>query len=240
MSTLILIRHGQAMFGTEDYDRLSPLGLSQSTILGQYWARRRRGFDAVFSGAMERQKQTLRAVGEILQKAGLGFPESGIITGFNEYDSRGIMTHLYPRLLEEDLRIKEVVKRYPGIGDGTPEGRRAFQQVFEIVLERWLEDPDPGHGTESFPRFQDRVVAGIEKIRSDYASGKTVAVFTSGGAIAISLQYALGLSGRKALSLQWIIKNASITEFTYDRERFTLSGFNQTPHLEEEGMITYR
>ena len=240
MSTLILIRHGQAMFGTEDYDRLSPLGLSQSTILGQYWACRRRGFDAVFSGAMERQKQTLRAVGEILQKTGLGFPEGGIITGFNEYDSRGIMTHLYPRLLEEDQRVKEVVKRYPGIGDGSPEGRRAFQQVFEIVLERWLEDPDPGPGTESFQRFQDRVVAGIERIRSEYASGKTVAVFTSGGAISVALQHALGLSGRKALSLQWIIKNASITEFAYDRDRFTLTGFNQTPHLEDEGMVTYR
>ncbi|MDD5222346.1 MAG: phosphoglycerate mutase family protein [bacterium] len=240
MSTLILIRHGQAMFGTEDYDRLSPLGIEQSNVLGQYWARRRRGFDAVFSGAMVRQKQTLRTVGEILQKAGLSFPEGGIITGFNEYDSRGIMTHLYPRLLEEDPRIREVAKRYPGIGDGSPEGRRAFQQIFEIVLERWLEDPDPGPETESFPRFQDRVIAGIEKIRSEYASGKTVAVFTSGGAISIALQHALSLSGRKALSLQWIIKNSSITEFTYSQDRFTLAGFNQTPHLEDEGMITYR
>lgn len=240
MSTLILIRHGQAMFGTEDYDRLSELGLSQSASLGQYWARRRRGFDAVFSGAMERQKQTLKVVGEILRKTGLGFPEGGVNSGFNEYDARGIMTHLYPRLLEEDERIKEIVNKASGIGDGSPEGRRRFQQIFEIVLDHWLEDPDPGPGTESFHRFRERVIAGIEKIRSEYASGKTVAVFTSGGAIAVALQHALELSGKKTMSLQWIIKNASITEFTYSRDRFTLTGFNQTPHLEEEGMITYR
>jgi broad specificity phosphatase PhoE len=150
------------------------------------------------------------------------------------------MTHLYPRLLEEDERIKEIVKKSPGIGDGSPDGRRAFQQIFEIVLERWLEDPSPGPGIESFQRFQERVIAGIEKIRSEYASGKTVAVFTSGGAIAVSLKHALDLSGQKAMNLQWIIKNASITEFTYSRGRFTLAGFNQTPHLEDEGMITYR
>jgi broad specificity phosphatase PhoE len=189
---------------------------------------------------MERQKQTLRAVGEILRKAGLGFSEGGILTGFNEYDARGIMTQLYPRLREEDEKIREIVKRYPMLGEPSPEGRRAFQMVFEIVMERWLEDPDPGPGTEPFSRFQERVIAGIEKIRSEYASGKTVAVFTSGGAIAIALQHALGLSGKKTMSLQWIIKNSSITEFTYSQDRFTLTGFNQTPHLEEEGMITYR
>ena len=240
MSTLILIRHGQASFGTDNYDQLSELGLSQSIILGQYWARLGQRFDAVFSGAMERQKQTQRAVGEILKKAGLDYPEKGIMEGFNEYDARGIMTHLYPRLLEEDERVREVVKRYPGIGDGSPEGRRAFQQAFEIVLDRWLEDPDPGPGTESYGRFHERVIRGIARIRSEYSSGKTVVVFTSGGAISIALQHALDLSKQKALSLQWIIKNSSITEFTYNREKFTLTGFNLTPHLEEEGMITYR
>ncbi len=34
MGTLYLVRHGQASFGSDDYDRLSPLGQRQSQRLG--------------------------------------------------------------------------------------------------------------------------------------------------------------------------------------------------------------
>ena len=37
MSRLFLVRHGQASFLSDDYDRLSPLGLEQSRRLGQHW-----------------------------------------------------------------------------------------------------------------------------------------------------------------------------------------------------------
>jgi len=33
MSDLYLIRHGQASFGKDNYDRLSPLGIRQARIL---------------------------------------------------------------------------------------------------------------------------------------------------------------------------------------------------------------
>ena len=37
MGTLYLVRHGQASFGADDYDNLSPLGHQQSQRLGVYF-----------------------------------------------------------------------------------------------------------------------------------------------------------------------------------------------------------
>ena len=36
MGTIYLVRHGQASFGSDDYDQLSPLGEEQSWHLGQW------------------------------------------------------------------------------------------------------------------------------------------------------------------------------------------------------------
>ena len=40
MSVVLLVRHGQASFGAEDYDRLSALGEEQSRLLGSSLAAR--------------------------------------------------------------------------------------------------------------------------------------------------------------------------------------------------------
>ena len=39
MTTIYFIRHGQASFGAESYDQLSPNGELQAKILGQYFIR---------------------------------------------------------------------------------------------------------------------------------------------------------------------------------------------------------
>ena len=40
MGTLYLVRHGQASFGADDYDQLSPLGHQQAVRLGEYLRQR--------------------------------------------------------------------------------------------------------------------------------------------------------------------------------------------------------
>ena len=39
MTTIYLIRHGQASFGAESYDQLSPNGELQAKLLGRYFER---------------------------------------------------------------------------------------------------------------------------------------------------------------------------------------------------------
>ncbi|EPM78754.1 hypothetical protein A249_34210, partial [Pseudomonas syringae pv. actinidiae ICMP 18804] len=38
MGSIYLIRHGQASFGADDYDVLSPVGIRQSRVLGAHLA----------------------------------------------------------------------------------------------------------------------------------------------------------------------------------------------------------
>ncbi|MBM3814434.1 MAG: hypothetical protein FJW20_22650 [Acidimicrobiia bacterium] len=58
MSILYVIRHGQASFLSENYDRLSELGERQSRLLGEHWLSRGRRFDQVYYGPCERQIRT--------------------------------------------------------------------------------------------------------------------------------------------------------------------------------------
>jgi broad specificity phosphatase PhoE len=83
----------------------------------------------------------------------------------------------------------------------------------------------------------DRAIA---KIRSDAHKNGRVAVFTSGGVIAATVRNALDLSPQRTLELSWTSRNASYTEFLFSNERFSLSSFNNHPHLLEQELLTYR
>ena len=54
MSEVYVVRHGQAAFGTDDYDRLTEVGWEQSRLLGEYCHGRDLHFDAVYTGSMRR------------------------------------------------------------------------------------------------------------------------------------------------------------------------------------------
>ncbi|MEE4145927.1 MAG: histidine phosphatase family protein, partial [Halieaceae bacterium] len=58
MATIYLFRHGQASFGSDDYDKLSPLGERQATLLGQYLRASGIVLDAAYSGDLLRQRDT--------------------------------------------------------------------------------------------------------------------------------------------------------------------------------------
>lgn len=209
-------------------------------MLGEYWADRRLAIDAVFCGAQERQKETLIAVKEVYRERGFPFPAHDIFEGFNEYDARGIMTQLFPKLMQEDKRIQDAIRQSTGSGGNTPEGRKSFQEIFEIVVNHWITGEVEAPGLESWKSFHGRVERGIARIMSEFPNGKTVAVFTSGGPISATMRYALGTSDETAINLSWVIKNASINEFKYNSEKFSLTGFNMTPQFQDDAMITYR
>jgi broad specificity phosphatase PhoE len=40
MREIYVVRHGQASFGTDDYDRLTEIGFAQARLLGAYFALR--------------------------------------------------------------------------------------------------------------------------------------------------------------------------------------------------------
>ena len=131
MSRILLVRHGQASWGAEDYDQLSTLGESQARTLGAALAARDITPDLLVSGAMERHAQTALAT---CDGAGWELPVT-TDDGWDEFD------HL------------QVLARHPA-----PEGvdimadRRAFQGWFEAATLRWTDSEHDDYD-ESFVHF---------------------------------------------------------------------------------------
>lgn len=231
MTTLLLVRHGQASFGSKNYDELSPLGHRQSEILGGHW--RTAGFtaDRWFAGAMARQKST----GESALKT-LGLDAA--ITehaGFDEYDHQGLIRSYLPVIAAEDRSFAMGHREL--FAD-----RKLFQLFFEKVVGCWLDGRDGAEPIkETWKAFCERSLAGIKAMASD-RDGTAVA-FTSGGVISAALQEALQLDGRKAFELNWRVYNASVHAFRLGKRGLTLLGFNNVSHLElanDSGLLTFR
>ncbi|MES1944789.1 phosphoglycerate mutase [Salinisphaera sp. PC39] len=233
MTTLVLIRHGQASFGQANYDRLSELGERQAAITGRYLAAMGERFDAKLSGDMARQRVT----GERAREAWEDAPALAIQSGFNEYDADGLFRAYLPQMLQEN---PELAARQRELF----QDRKLFQRVFLKIMDKWLAgEPHEAGDFEPWEAFRQRVTDALAAIHRDYDRDARIAVYTSGGPIAVAVAAALGLDGHRTLDLNWRIHNAAITELSSNRRGWALHGFNNVTHLRLEKdptLITYR
>jgi hypothetical protein len=65
-------------------------------------------------------------------------------------------------------------------------------------------------------------------------------LFTSVGPISCALVWAIKCTELMGLEVGWRLRNASLTEIVFTRERATLDSFNALPHLAEPGLVTFR
>jgi broad specificity phosphatase PhoE len=237
MSTLTLVRHGQARAFQKESDILSPLGEVQSCKLGEYWSLQRTTFDEVFTGPLVRQRHTGDLVGACLKQAGLSWPTPVVIEELAEYDSGGILTRLTPELAERDPAFRRLVESFQ---QSEADRNRHFQRMFEVVVRQWLEGGLESPDVEPWPTFRERIHRAIRRITEEGGSGRRVAVFTSGGPIGVAVQRALGAPDRGAIEVNWRVRNCSLTEFVFGGGRFSLDTFNATPHLADPGLLSYR
>jgi broad specificity phosphatase PhoE len=222
MGLLYLARHAQASFLQQNYDKLSPLGEAQARLLGEYWAQRKIVFDRVGVGPRERQKDTVNLVRNAYHRATLVFPEPFVLAEFDEYQGEEVLKRGLPQLLETHQAVRDLHAAFQSVGD-------------------WVRDALHLPGVETWQQFSARVNSGLAKFLSGSARGERVAIFTSGGPIAIGMQRALHLTAEDTLQMTWMSRNASWSEFFYSGgERFTLSSFNCHAHIEDPAMLTYR
>jgi len=239
MGTLYVVRHAQASFLEENYDKLSTLGEAQARLLGEYWVRRGVTFDRTCVGPCVRQKDTLKLVSEAYDKAGLKFPGPLVMPEFDEYQGEAVIKRSLPGLLENDQKIREHYAAFKS-STGTAERRATFQKLFELVIGQWVRGEISPQGVETWLEFCSRVNSGLSKFLSAGARGERVAIFTSGGPIAVAMQRAMHLSAERALQVSWMSRNSSWSEFLYSAELFNLSAFNVHGHLRDPEMMTYR
>jgi broad specificity phosphatase PhoE len=258
MGQLVVVRHGQASLmkafsggppgsspaapepsPTDGYDELSEQGRAQARALGVYMVAHGWAFDAVYSGPARRHRDTAALAGDAARAAARPWPDVVELPAFDEHDAFGLLRVAGSALAHEpeiaDGQRALLASRAPG------ERSRAFQQLFEAVMNRWMQGRFEPEGVETWPRFRARVLAGLEEITAAGASGARAVVFSSVGPLAVLLQRALGTDDAASFRTAWRLRNASLTSFVFDDAgRFTLDGFNALPHLSDPSTWTFR
>lgn len=236
MSEIYFIRHGQASFGSNNYDKLSEKGVLQARILGEHLAALKVKFDAIYLGDMVRQKETAQEVMNVYIERGLYIPEPMVDICWNEIDSTSVWDSQIKMMIKEEAALLDEFKM-------DLNNKKAFQKVFSRVMDRWVSGKFDVPGVVTWNEFKHKVGNGLNHLLETQRDSKRVAVFSSGGPISIAVQMALDLSDKKTLALLWQIMNVSVTRLKYDDVKTTLSVFNNTTHLELKGdktLITYR
>jgi len=219
MAELVLVRHAQASFGADDYDRLSELGRRQSRWLGEYFAERGATFDNVLRGSLRRHAETLAGIAE-----GLGRDlDAGEDSRLNEYDSHAL---LHAHLKGEPM---------PRTAD-----RREHFRVLREAMYAWTDGTLAGYPHEPFTEFRGRVLGCLADLCAGRA--KRVLVVSSGGPISTILAAVLGMPQRGVVDLNLQTRNTGITELQAGARRIQCISFNNVPHLDRPdraGTLTY-
>jgi broad specificity phosphatase PhoE len=230
VGTIYLVRHGQAAFGTDHYDRLTEIGFAQARLLGGYFGRRNIRFDAVFTGTLRRQTETAQGIFE-------GHPELGAsplqetFPGLDEYKPEAIMMAFTGNVPAPALAA---ARRDPVVV------RDHFRVLREALLA-WAEDRTRPEGMPVWQAFQDSAVEALVEARRRFPDGN-VLIVSSGGPIAAVVAATLNASPATAVELNLRIRNSSLTEFAATPRRHNLISFNGLPHLDtnpDPSLVTY-
>ena len=239
MTVLTLVRHGQASYMEDNYDRLSPLGERQAEMLGQYWLKLGIAFDHVFHGPGERHIRTGDIVGGLFHQAGKPWPAPAVVSEFDEFQGEEILRTLTPVLMERHQHIRRMAEAYEA-ASGKAEKRETLGLLFLEVARRWVDAEVTSPDVESWQQFTGRVGRGIQHVRACSRDASRVAVFTSGGPTAVTVAMALDLPSRTALDLAFRTHNASYSEFRLTEDQLLLNSYNSYSHLDDASLLTHR
>lgn len=217
LAELLIIRHGQASFGSDNYDQLSDLGHRQSQAAGDVL--RAAGWvpDRLITGTLTRQIETLSSMGFDAP------PE--LHHGFNEYDFHDLLAVRY--------------------GGNVPDPVRSDRKTHFRTLRETIRDWQGGGivgAKESWADFSRRVADAI-RFACD-TGAQRVLVISSGGTIGQITASALGAPPPQMMELNLQVKNTSMTKFIFSKRTgaFFLHEFNATPHMMTEqtaGLMSY-
>jgi broad specificity phosphatase PhoE len=221
MPTVLLVRHGQASFGTDDYDVLSEVGHRQAEIVAASLAERGYRANRLISGTLRRQRETAAAF------TALGAPELKTEPRWDEFDSEDILLHHS----EDAVRL-----------EGSALTNRAFQAVLEVAQAQWVEHADRSPTSQTWPDFSAAGTAALHDLATELTSGETAVVVTSGGAIAALLCDLWNIPATLFPNLNRVIVNASVTKLAVGASGVNVISFNDHSHLEsvDRALVTYR
>lgn len=235
MATIYLIRHGQASFGQDDYDRLSPLGRRQAEVLAAYLRLNDIEFDSVYSGDLRRQAVTA----EIAVAEHAGPVPHHIDPRFNEVRNDEQIEHLLPEVARRHPEIRALIER--GLKDS-----KDYQKVIEATFNFWISPDCEATDIQTWQEFSADTRDAVADVISTQGPGRTIGIFSSGGTIATIVAQVLGVDESLTYKFYEPMINCSVTQLFYSSTRVSLSYFNDHSYLDvlgrqnDEQLVTYR
>lgn len=236
MGSIYLIRHGQASFGADDYDVLSPIGIRQAEVLGAHLSQLGVRIDRSLSGNLRRQQHTANAALSQLKNAGMQAPSLEVDAAFNEFDADAVIRALLPDLLPEEPEALHILRN-------AAQNRAEFQRLFARLIGRWISGEHDKPDLQSWKAFVEQVQGGLTRLLEQAERQQNIAVFTSGGTITALLHLITGVPAEKAFELNWQIVNTSLSCLKFRGSEVSLASFNSQVHLQllkAPELITYR
>lgn len=231
MTCIYLIRHGQASFAADNYDQLSDLGIKQAGILGTFLQQKNITPDVTIIGGMKRHRQTAEHSLETMRLP-LNVIED---SRWNEYDHQNILAQ-YNRAFATPKGIRSFLA-------SEKEPSEVFQKHFVAAMEQWTNTCNSEQYNESWTQFTTRLIAAFNDLIENH-QGKTILVYSSGGAISIIASLLLGLPLEQFIRINGTLVNAGITKAVArgkDKD-ILLSTLNEHHMFEQQGdkkLITY-
>ncbi len=209
MSTITLVRHGQANTEARDeenYDKLSPLGHQQAEWLGAHMRHSGQSFERVYTGTLRRHVETAASMGDVAR----------------------VQPIRDARLNElEFFALASAAEAQHGLA--MPQNREDFVTHFPQLLALWQEDrlQEP---PEPFAAFETRVRDVVDEIAQGRGSALVV---TSGGLIAMVLRQVMGMDITNTAITCLSIMNSSVHRLHRLGPHMGMMQFNVVPHLDQ-------
>lgn len=239
MASTLLIRHAQASFGAQDYDKLSELGCLQAAFTAEYLAATAGPIARVICGSHRRQRATAERIASRVSNAAEHHPDLLIDPRLDELDLNACIEQIAPRLDDADGEIDRLLNEQKT-------SSRSYQKVIRRVFPKWQQLPET-EGVESWPAFSARAASVLHGVTQLAGRGEVTVVVSSGALIAAISRNVLGMPDSATYELFEAMQNCSITHIRHSGGRLSLASFNETGFLAAMGalrgipnLVTYR
>lgn len=240
MTTLHVIRHGRAMAGAADYDRLHPDGAEQARLLGEYLAKNSIRFDAVYTGPLVRQMDTLTHMREGAGTIGTAWPAAVILAELAEVPLEPLARHCMTERIATDAKLQALLAELSA--GHAPSDPAFFEGMLQYVVGLWVSGEVTLPGLESAPEFGRRVRAGLDRILREATSQegeeRHVGIVTSNGVIGWLLGHASSEAAPELRCLHRRMFNASVNRFRILDGRLEIDAWNVVDHLPDTRLRT--
>lgn len=228
MSYLYLVRHGQADRLGKDYDRLTQIGWKQAKALGEYFLNQRIEFDSVFTGTLNRQKETATGILEAFRSEKFCIPDPIESEFWNEFDPR-LWLGLAAKIRHVDDQFSKTYENYKNAWEeGSEKTRDYFQILIQKVLQDWVEGVWDPVEPYSFTEYVLRIQTALDSIPTDH---KSTLVVSSSTPVAIVMGLACGLKPKEFPVFMKYILNSSLSIFKKEGFLWEPVSFNTTGHI---------